>query len=141
MSTVVYCNGALYADSRAHYPRSASPGRKKKLYRLADGTIIGVVSAKPGTPERFIACLNDPTLDREWGPDLAAIRVVGRGQIEIYFDSFFPAGPIRTTRHAIGSGSEYALGAILAGAHPRKAVEIAGKLDTNTGGPVDFLWP
>jgi hypothetical protein len=44
--------------------------------------------------------------------------------------------PVMDQRGAIGSGREYALAALDAGATPRKAVEAAKKRDTNTGGNV-----
>lgn len=40
------------------------------------------------------------------------------------------------TPAAMGSGSEYALGALLAGATPKEAVHIASKLDVYTGGRI-----
>lgn len=40
---------------------------------------------------------------------------------------------------AIGSGADYALGAMAAGATAREAVEIASRLDSGTGMGVDIL--
>jgi ATP-dependent HslUV protease subunit HslV len=40
---------------------------------------------------------------------------------------------------AIGSGCDYALGAMYAGASAERAVVIASKLDVNTGGGVDVV--
>lgn len=42
-------------------------------------------------------------------------------------------------RWAIGSGCDYALGAMYAGKNAREAVEIASQLDVNTGLGVDTL--
>lgn len=41
--------------------------------------------------------------------------------------------------YAIGSGEEYAMGAMLAGCSALEAVKIAAKLDVYTGGPVRTL--
>lgn len=41
--------------------------------------------------------------------------------------------------YGVGSGSPYALGALHAGARPKKAVEIACKLDVNSSGPVQVV--
>ncbi len=41
--------------------------------------------------------------------------------------------------YGVGSGSDYAIGALHAGADPKKAVEIAAKLDVNTSGPVQIV--
>ena len=41
--------------------------------------------------------------------------------------------------YGVGSGSDYAVGAIHAGAKPEKAIEIAAKLDVNTSGPIQIV--
>lgn len=41
--------------------------------------------------------------------------------------------------YGVGSGSDYAVGAIHAGAKPEKAVQIAAKLDVNTSGPIQVV--
>jgi ATP-dependent protease HslVU (ClpYQ) peptidase subunit len=41
--------------------------------------------------------------------------------------------------YGVGSGSSYAIGALHAGARPKKAVEIACKLDVNTSGPIQIV--
>ncbi len=40
---------------------------------------------------------------------------------------------------AIGSGSQYAMGAMLAGSNAAEAVKIASQLDTETGGNVQYI--
>jgi ATP-dependent protease HslVU (ClpYQ) peptidase subunit len=41
--------------------------------------------------------------------------------------------------YGVGSGSDYAVGAIHAGAKPEKAIQIAAKLDVNTSGPIQVV--
>jgi ATP-dependent protease HslVU (ClpYQ) peptidase subunit len=41
--------------------------------------------------------------------------------------------------YGVGSGADYAMGALYAGATPEKAVEIAAKLDVNTSGPIQVV--
>jgi len=41
--------------------------------------------------------------------------------------------------YGVGSGSDYAMGALHAGAKPEKAIEIASRLDVNTSGPVQVV--
>lgn len=41
--------------------------------------------------------------------------------------------------YAIGSGSDFAMGAMLAGKSAKDAVKIAAKLDCYTGGPIKVL--
>ena len=60
---------------------------------------------------------------------------------EIYFfegKRWYPAKE-GWTRYACGTGSKAALGAMMAGASARQAVEIACKLDPNSGPPIKTL--
>jgi hypothetical protein len=41
--------------------------------------------------------------------------------------------------YAVGSGSHYAMGAMAMGATPRKAIEIASRLDSDTGLPIESI--
>ena len=41
--------------------------------------------------------------------------------------------------YGIGSGGDYALAAVLAGADARRAIEIASRLNTNTGGEIQVV--
>ncbi len=40
--------------------------------------------------------------------------------------------------YAVGSGAQYAMGAIAAGASPKRAIEIASRFDTQTALPIEF---
>lgn len=143
MSCVIFDAGALYADSRAYGGRGhTSPGRKSKLHRLDDGRRVGIVAATLGEPERFVAWLNAGADPEDWKgdkPDVRAILVQIDGRVFLYEDSIWPSGPIQSDRYAIGSGQEYALGAMAAGASPLAALGIAATFDANTGGPFDTL--
>lgn len=145
MSVVVYRNGVMAADSRAYGGRGqCSPGTKVKAHRLEDGTRVGVVSACPGQPEKFVAWLRAGGVAEEWSgdkPDLRALVVRPNGDVFLYEDSPWPSGPIRCDYYAIGSGSDFALGAIFMGADAVEAVRAACLFDTNSGGPVTVLEP
>lgn len=62
-------------------------------------------------------------------PDRKIIVYEGRG-VPIEFNH---------SMHAIGSGSEFALGALAMGATAERAVEVASMLDVYSGGGVDVL--
>ena len=51
-------------------------------------------------------------------------------------DSYLHINVIEADYHAIGSGSDYALGAMMAGASPVESVRIASEFDTGTGGSI-----
>lgn len=143
MSTVVYKDGDLASDSKAYGGKGMpSPGLKNKARRLQDGTRVGVVTAIVGMAERFTAWLEAGADPAAWGQgdaDLRALVIRPDGGLYLYDDSLWPSGPIKSARYAIGSGSEYAMAAMLMGADIVRAVEVAAELDPHTGGPVTVL--
>lgn len=145
MSVVVYCRGVLAADSRAYGGKYAcSPGAKRKAHRLSDGTRVGIVSAVVGMPERFVAWLEAGGDPKEWGegsPDLRALIVRPNGDLFLADDSLHFSGPIDCEFYAIGSGGDYAIGALAMGATVERAIEIAAQFDPNSGTPVTVLHP
>lgn len=71
-------------------------------------------------------------------PDSFTVIVATELGLFEYIDSLRPIalGPLKW---AIGSGAEYALGAMAAGACAKRAVEIACEFDINSGMGVDVL--
>lgn len=63
------------------------------------------------------------------------VREDGSASVSDYTGYFFPVTP----PFAMGSGGALALGAMLAGATPEKAVLIAMEIDTQTGGSVQSV--
>lgn len=64
--------------------------------------------------------------------------VVKSGDVYFMSGSTF-AHKMGKTKWAIGSGADYALGAMYAGKSAKEAVEIASQLDTGTGLGVDVV--
>lgn len=69
-----------------------------------------------------------------------AIAITSCGRV-IYIDSndgdnYIHLNVIDADFHAIGSGCQFALGAMSSGATPEEAVMIASKFDNNTGGKI-----
>lgn len=145
MSVVVYCRGVLAADSKAYGGKyQTSPGAKRKAHRLSDGTRVGVVSSTIGMPERFVAWLDAGADPKEWGegsPDVRAIIVRPNGDVFLADEGLHFSGPIDCEFYAIGSGSDYAMGALAMGANANRAVEIAAQFDPHCGAPVTILQP
>ena len=71
-------------------------------------------------------------------PDSFTVVVATELGIFEYIDSLRPI-PLGVRKWAIGSGAEYAFGAMAAGASAKRAVEIACTLDVNSGMGVDTL--
>lgn len=61
-----------------------------------------------------------------------ALALNSKGQLFLYYATPYPIH-IRDKWFAIGSGGEYAVGALEAGATPEQALRIATKRDANTG--------
>lgn len=68
-------------------------------------------------------------------PGFAALVFYEDGTLFLYQNQGYPV-EIKDRFFGIGSGSEYALGALHAGADIRKAVQIASKLDDGSGGGI-----
>ena len=68
---------------------------------------------------------------------LVAIRKDTR-QAKVYYDCIYPV-PADRKLIVIGSGREYALGALAAGASPIEAMKIAAKYDRYTGTEIDIV--
>lgn len=101
-----------------------------KVHRLKDGRVLGVAGKT-----------RDALALRSWldgdGPrpkkaELSALLLGPGGTVELIVDL---DDPIRVEAPAaVGSGSELAIGAMLAGSTPREAVLIAASRDPFTGG-------
>lgn len=68
----------------------------------------------------------------------STISLFGYGGMVV---SYGPDGweSVRVPSYALGSGAEYAAGAMSAGCDARRAVEIAIEHDTSSGGPITVL--
>lgn len=145
MSVIAFKHGVLAADSRAYGGNwQASPGQKTKIHLLADGSRVGITSAAIGTPERFLAWLRAGADPAKWTgdkPECRALMVKPSGEVFLASDSVHFSGPITSDCYAIGSGCDFAMGAMLAGASSEEAVRIACRLDPHCGEPVMTLHP
>lgn len=108
---------------------------RTKLVRLADGSILGFAGTAV-EQEVFAAWLNDGGKRPKLGA-FEALRLMNDGSLLRYaqvldpLPAEFPA--------AVGSGSDLALGAMLAGVSPQQAVEIAASRDIATGGTIAVM--
>lgn len=71
-------------------------------------------------------------------PDSFTVFVVTELGLHLFVDSL-RAIPLGVTKYAIGTGEDYARGAMAAGASAKRAVEIACEFDINSGMGVDVL--
>lgn len=142
MTTIVYRDGIMAADTRAYSGGSTPIGQKQKIYQLEDGTMIGVSSTKPGFSETFVNWLVNPA---EHDPKsvssdmLFQALVVKDEQVYYYHDSLAASGPLVGSFFAIGSGEQYALGALSCGATAEAAVVAAAQHDPWTNDQITTL--
>ncbi|WP_426269167.1 hypothetical protein ACN9MB_13150 [Dyella kyungheensis] len=140
MSTIAYRSGVMASDSRAYGGSwRASPGTKAKIHRLDDGSLVGITSAIVGMPEKYIAWLRAGGRPEAWhgsDPDCRVLMVKPDGTLWVGMDSLHFSGPIDSEFYAIGSGDDFALGAMAMSADAARAIEIACQFDPHSGGPV-----
>lgn len=104
-----------------------------KVYRV-DGALIGG-AGEASSIRSFVAWYADgQRLPKPKLGNFCALVLNADGLF--YWASDLVAEPIERGFHAIGSGGNAALGAMLAGANVQKAVQIACQVDTSSGGDV-----
>jgi len=134
MTTIIAVrNVGLYSDSLCTFTVNF---RVKKLYRVGEA-IFGAAGN-----------LEDMLKFRDWldneGEDTCEAKnfsalVMNRTGIYMH-DGGHPDGfQIREHHYAVGTGAVAAMAAMEAGADPYKALKIAAKFDTTTGGKTQFL--
>lgn len=145
MTTIVFRDGIMAADTRAYSGHPTPIGEKQKIYRLDDGSLLGVSTTKPGLSETFRNWINDGSdydkVPINPGPDLnlTAILVNTKGEVYYYHDDVWPSGPIYAKYYAIGSGDQYAYGALSCGASAEAAVAVASQHDPWTGDKIQKI--
>ncbi|WP_374387103.1 hypothetical protein [Brevundimonas sp.] len=139
MTTIAYRDGVLAADTLATWGDSRD-GRISKIVKR--GPILACAGGAVAGGQRFLDWVRtgmqgDPpestTGDGEW-----------YGYIITPDDQFCLWGPrgwerCRGETLTLGSGSEYAKGAMSMGADAVRAVEVAILHDTKSGGPIEVL--
>ena len=138
--TTIACDGkSMAGDGQREFRGSISTRRAKKVRRLPDGSLLGTC----GDVAIGIALVewltNGGDKPAPMEPELGfnALLLKPTGEVMLYDKHFVPAEvelPI-----AIGSGMDFAVGAMLAGKSAAEAVEIAAIRDTGTGGEITVL--
>lgn len=139
MTTVVYSNGVLAADRRITQGGEIVGDTYKKVFRTQDGWIgawCGTVTDGYAFAEWAI---NTTREDMPPRGDYVGILINPKGKV---FE-FEHGKPLPATRrrkfYTLGSGGTAALGALYAGASVKKAVQVAQKIDSASGGGVDVI--
>lgn len=143
MTTIAYRDGTLAADTRAVSGDHRPMGHQQKIFRTNDGGMVGVATAHPGLTEEIALWLAaDKHSDREpqiGDRNFEMLEVTPDGLVLYYCNNFTPAGPLTGAYFAIGSGAEYAIGAMAMGATAEEGVIIAAANDPYTRAPIQKL--
>jgi len=143
MSTIAFDGKTVAFDTQhgSTYRIGREPWMKMRpvdnpVYQLAGGT--GISQAV----EVFIKWVRDGS-DESKFPEFCKEHGASSNYIAITHDGYwvefeFTSIPVTRTnkKDSAGSGSDYALGAMLAGATAEEAVNIAASLDPGTGGEI-----
>jgi hypothetical protein len=124
--------GMMACDSMTSTSDSWWPSTK--VYRAGDALIGGAGEA--ASVRQFVTWYADgQRLPRPKIADNFCALVLSKDGLSYWASNLVPE-PIERGFHAIGSGGNAALGAMLAGANAKRAVEIACEVDTSSGGEV-----
>lgn len=129
MTVIVWDGSQLAADHGATYGYVKS-GRTVKIERLRDGSLLGAAgnASKVAEMEFWLKAGGDPSKFRdEWREDdrtATLLHILKDGTIHQYETGPHPI-VFTGTRHAIGSGNEAALAAMIMGADAAGAVQVA----------------
>ena len=135
--TTIACDGKSMASDSQQTGVYIDIVVAQKIF-IVNGHVIGAAGeASSGLAfvDWFRNGCNDDDYPRQCDDNSFEALVVRDGEKIKYYSSSRYGVDVGTVA-AIGSGSKFAMGAMLAGADPQKAVEIACKLDPNSSEPV-----
>lgn len=130
----------MAGDTRAYGFDKSPIGSKTKVYKLSNGSLIGVSSAQTGIG-RAVREWVEAGMKQESLPvprdkdkfDFDALIVQSNGECIMLNGYWLPSDPVKSEFYAIGSGAEFALTAMALGANAEEAVKMASRFDVWTG--------
>lgn len=139
MTTLVYRDGILAAETQITYGSTIMPGGVRKIHKLKTGDLYGFTGSLEAG-QIMLDWFRDPKPSL---PDIktdkfeALLVSAKTGKLMFYESQDWI--PLDLPYVAMGSGKEHAYGALLMGADAKQAVRVATKLDCNSGGKVNWL--
>ncbi|SRR5258708_5653940 len=134
MTVIAYRNGQMAADSSG-WVGDTNAHTVWKVHRVGGGLVGGAGLVSPF--ENFVRWLKEGA-DEEEFPTGAyeAIVVDPTGRVTVWYGSGMPPIKSKDPYCAIGSGQDFALGALHAGADARGAVKAAIRHTATVKGPI-----
>lgn len=143
MTTIAYRDGILVSDTRAYSGDKHPIGHKAKIHELEDGSLFGCSTTVVGLPERLLRWVKegrDPDEFPYSGDNGFTVFLVDpEGQVFYAAGQPFFTGPLTASFWAIGSGEQYAHGALMAGASAEEAIRIACACDPWSAPPLQII--
>jgi ATP-dependent protease HslVU (ClpYQ) peptidase subunit len=138
MTTIATDGRAMAADGRSCIADRVSGAHVQKMRRLKDGSVLGL-AGNLADLEQMVDWFNGGEQGRKPKIDSQsdAIRLMPDGRLLHYTNALLPS-PIDPP-FAIGSGADFAIGAMDEGAPPKRAVERAIVRDPFSGGKITVL--
>lgn len=137
--TTIACDGkSMAGDGQREACRTILTTNAVKVQRLGDGRIVGTCG-DTALATKLVDWLNGKG-DKPEGKaedDFAALVLGHDGVIEYISGHCIPT--IVPAPVAVGSGMDFAIGAMEAGKTPFEAVQIACRRDPNSGGTITML--
>lgn len=134
MTTIAWDGKTIAADKRSSYHGNPT----MKLTRMADGSICGRAGDTESTTEMIAFLDGKRGAPEKTTDEVTILRAYPDGHAEMCHNKGV-LFPVNMPFFAIGSGSDYAMGAMAAGATAEQAIEIASRFDKDTGGGIDTM--
>lgn len=136
--TTIVCDGkSMAGDGQAEACHTIISHERVKVRRLSDGSLFGMAGAG-GNADPLAEWLIDGGKKPKMIGSLSALRLFPDGRIFYLSESLDPTEI--TTPAAVGSGMDFAIGAMEAGAGIMDAVLIACRRDPGSGGKITVLF-
>jgi ATP-dependent protease HslVU (ClpYQ) peptidase subunit len=142
VTTVATDGVTLAADGRTTAGNEIVSDTMNKLHRLPDGSVVaeaGACTTALLAIEELSYSIQEERHPKNLKGDFTLLRLYADGRCEVYWNEL--VGIVVPTPYAIGSGGEFARGAMAMGASATEAVRVATKLDSKSGGRARSLTP
>jgi 20S proteasome alpha/beta subunit len=135
MTTIATDGKTMASDGQAEACGTITASRRAKVVKLGDGSLYGSSGRKTDSDALarwLIEGGKKPKVEK-----LSALRLMPDGVLLYYSETLEPCEV--DTPCAVGSGMDFAIGAMEFGASPVEAVKIACKRDPGSGGEITVL--
>lgn len=134
MTTIATDGRSMVCDGRSCVGDTIACNNAVKITRLKDGSLLGLSGRASVQPKLAAWLNNEGAFPKDCG-DWSALHLLP-GEVRFYNQDASEGYNPLDLPAAVGSGREFAIGAMLAGASAQKAVHIATQADPFSGGKI-----